>query len=243
MSRHDCLASYCLSKTGKPLIQHTYEAASKSQLADSVLVATDHQDILNVVTQFGGMACLTDPNANSGTDRVAEVANQLSDYELFINVQGDEPEINHESIDLLIETISNQQSAHVATLATPIHHKERLENPNCVKVVCDHHGFAMYFSRSPIPYPRSWHDSMLMVKPPLFLQHIGIYAYRRAFLEKLESLTASFLEETEKLEQLRFLQNGYRCAVSIVEHAAAGIDVQADYDAFVERHFQQVKPT
>jgi 3-deoxy-manno-octulosonate cytidylyltransferase (CMP-KDO synthetase) len=166
----------------------------------------------------------------------------MPDYELLINVQGDEPEIDSESIDLLIKTIASQPNAHVATLATPVFDKDRLENPNCVKVVCDHQGFAMYFSRSPIPYPRSWDDSLLTVKPPLFLQHIGIYAYRRAFLEKLDSLTASPLEETEKLEQLRFLQNGYRCAVSVVEHSAAGIDVQADYDAFVERHFQRVKP-
>lgn len=224
-----------LAQTGKPVIQHTYESASRSKLASRVIIATDHADIYDVVQNFGGEVCMTDPNANSGTDRVAEVALKNPNVDLFINVQGDEPEIDPTSIDLLIETIRNSCDADVATLATPIRDKGRLDNPNCVKVVLDHNGLALYFSRSPIPHPRVWDDQFLSANPPLFLQHIGIYAYRRSFLEKLPSLATSPLEETEKLEQLRFLQNGYRCAVSIVQHSAAGIDVQADYDAFLAR--------
>lgn len=224
-----------LDLTGKPVIQHTYESACGSKLADRVIIATDHADIYHVAKRFGGNVCMTDPNANSGTDRVAEVAGQYPDFDLFINVQGDEPEIDPSAIDLLIETIRDNHDADVATLATPIRDKSKLENPNCVKVVLDHRNLALYFSRSPIPHPRQWEDRLLAANPPLFLQHMGIYAYRRSFLERLPTLAASSLEETEKLEQLRFLQNGYRCAVSIVEHSAAGIDVQADYDAFVAR--------
>jgi 3-deoxy-manno-octulosonate cytidylyltransferase (CMP-KDO synthetase) len=224
-----------LSESGKPVIQHTYEAACKSTLATQVIVATDHQDIFEVVHGFGGRVMMTDPNANSGTDRVAEVASKEPKPHLFINVQGDEPEIDAASIDQLITTMQSNSSADVATLATPIRSEEKLNNPNCVKVVCDHEGIALYFSRSPIPFARQWDASLLEENPPLFLQHLGVYGYRRTFLERLPLLKPSSLEQTEKLEQLRFLQNGYRCAVSIVQHAAAGIDTREDYDAFLKR--------
>ena len=224
-----------LATTGKPLIQHTYEAACCSTLAEKVVVATDHQSIFQAVKSFGGEVQMTDPAANSGTDRVAEIAARHPQFDLFINVQGDEPEIEAETIDRAILLLQKQNLADIATLATPIRDKARFDNPNCVKVVCDQRGLALYFSRSPIPHARNWTDDLLQNEPPLFLQHLGLYAYRRSFLAKLPDLQTSVLEETEKLEQLRFLENGYQIAVAIVEHAVAGIDVQADYDAFVAR--------
>ncbi len=154
-----------LAETGKPLIQHTYESARRASLASRVVVATDHESIFNTVKAFGGEACMTDPNANSGTDRVAEVASKYTDFDLFINVQGDEPEIDARSIDLLIQTIASNKDADVATLATPIRDAARLESPNCVKVVCDHQGLALYFSRSTIPHPRTWSVDLLQQNP------------------------------------------------------------------------------
>ena len=224
-----------LSETGRPLIEHTYLAAKGSQLAREVLVATDHAEIASAVAAFGGQSVMTDPAADSGSDRVAEVAAARDDFELFVNVQGDEPEIDPAAIDAAILALASDPKARLATLATPIRDRERLENPNCVKVVCDQAGNAMYFSRSMIPYPRQWDDSLLRQDPPLFLQHIGLYAYRRDFLLELPQLPPSPLERTESLEQLRFLQAGHVCKVAIVHHAAAGIDTPADYEAFVRR--------
>ncbi len=224
-----------LDQTGTPLILHTLKSAMGSALACEVVVATDDAEIFDVVTAWGGRAFMTDVEANSGTDRVAEVALQFPEIEIFVNVQGDEPEIEPASIDLAISSLASSRSAQIATLATPIRDRERLENPNCVKVVLDADNHAMYFSRSLIPYPRQWDDRLMDREPACFLQHVGLYAYRREFLMKLGELSPSPLEEIERLEQLRFLQNGYRCAVAIVDHAASGIDTQEDYDAFVCR--------
>jgi 3-deoxy-manno-octulosonate cytidylyltransferase (CMP-KDO synthetase) len=178
---------------------------------------------------------MTDVHAQSGTDRIAEVAAANPEVDLFVNVQGDEPEIAGEAIDKVMQLLIANPTASVATLATPIRTKENLDDPGCVKVVLGHDGNALYFSRSPIPHPRQWEPSMLQRTPPLFLQHIGIYAYRRTFLMNLEAIPASDAEQTEKLEQLRFLQAGHRIAVGIVESSHRGIDTRADYDAFKAR--------
>ena len=224
-----------LRETGRSLLEHTYRSASRARQPEGITVAVDHQRLLDEVVRFGGHAQLTDPNAQSGTDRVAEVAATRPEIDLWINVQGDEPEISGDAIDQVVELLQRNPKASVATLATPIRHRENLDDPNCVKVVCSIDGHALYFSRSPIPYPRSWDDAMLHRQPPLFLQHLGIYAYRRAFLAQLHSLPSSLLENTEKLEQLRFLQAGHTIMVGQIEHAARGIDTRADYDAFLQR--------
>jgi 3-deoxy-manno-octulosonate cytidylyltransferase (CMP-KDO synthetase) len=217
------------------VLEHTFRAASKAQKPAGIVIAVDHQRIFDEVVRFGGTPMMTDPNAASGTDRVAEVSATHPEVDIWINVQGDEPEIEGEAIDHVLELLLDNPNASVATLATPIRRKSDLEDPACVKVVRSHRGEALYFSRSPIPHPRSWDESMLEQAPPLFLQHLGIYAYRREFLQSLHQLPMSPLEHTEKLEQLRFLQADHKIMVGIVPHATRGIDTRADYDAFVKR--------
>lgn len=227
-----------LRETGKPLIQHTFEAVQFAKRPSGVTIAVDSPELHKIVSGFGGEVVDTDPELPSGTDRISVVAEAMPDVDIFVNVQGDEPEITGEAIDRVVELLEANPSASVATLAAPIRDRDRLDDPACVKVTCDHSGRALYFSRSPIPHARSWDEALLMSEPPTFLQHIGIYAYRRDFLLKLSDLPASPLESLEKLEQLRFLQAGHEIRVGVVEHAFKGIDTREDYRAFVCRQSQ-----
>lgn len=224
-----------LRETGKALIQHTYEAARRARRPSSVCVATDHEQIAAEVRSFGGQAAMTSPDCASGTDRVAEVARPMTDVDIVVNVQGDEPEIECESIDAAIELLESRPEVMMATLATPIRRREKLLDPACVKVVFDASGRALYFSRSPIPHAREWDDRLLDAERPHFFQHIGLYAYRREFLLSLAAMPPSPLEQIEKLEQLRVLQAGHSIAVAVVPHATLGIDTPEDYAAFVMR--------
>ncbi len=224
-----------LAETGKPLIQHTYEAARTAKRPAGICVATDHEEILRAVRAFGGRAEMTDPRAASGTDRVAEVARRMPDADIIVNVQGDEPEIAGGSIDLAIELLETNPAAVMSTLATPIRSRRQLEDPACVKVVFDCAGRALYFSRSPIPHAREWSDDMLAADPPHFYQHVGLYTYRRAFLLMLANMPPSSLEQIEKLEQLRVLQAGYDILVGVVDEPTFGIDTPEDYAAFVAK--------
>ena len=224
-----------LRETGKTLLQHTYQAASKATRPDGLCVAADHEEIAAEVRRFGGHVQLTDPNAASGTDRVAEVANSLPDVDVIVNVQGDEPEIAGASIDLAIELLEQNPTAVMSTLATPIRSRQQLEDPACVKVVFDAAGSALYFSRSPIPHARRWEDALLGAETPHFYQHVGLYAYRRDFLLRLAEIPASSLENLERLEQLRVLQAGYKILVGVIDEPTVGIDTAADYRAFVSR--------
>jgi 3-deoxy-manno-octulosonate cytidylyltransferase (CMP-KDO synthetase) len=227
-----------LRETGKSVLQHTFEAASHARRPQGITIAVDCLNLQREVAGFGGTSVLTSPDLPSGTDRVAAVAAQMPDVDIFINVQGDEPEISAEAIDLVTALLESRPAAQVATVAAPIRNRERLEDPACVKVVRDFQQRALYFSRSPIPHARSWDASLLQSDPPVFLQHIGLYAYRREFLMHLPSLPASPLEQIEKLEQLRFLQAGCEVLVGLTEHAPKGIDTPADYRSFVQRHVQ-----
>ena len=245
-----------LAESGKPLIAHTYQAAQKSRLASGVILAVDHPRLAQVAQQIGADWVMTDPHAASGTDRIAEVARALPEVDLFVNVQGDEPEIAGESIDFLIELLAGAPHAMIGTLATPIRYRKDLQDPACVKVVRSHSGIALYFSRSVIPYPRDGFpgydgfpesesgllDPSVPFSPTDFqsgsntyLQHLGIYAYRRDFLVNLDMLAPSELERIEKLEQLRFLQAGHQIAVGVIPKAPRGIDTREDYDAFLAR--------
>lgn len=228
-----------LSETGKSVIQHTYEACQAAKLTSGIIVAVDHPSTQSIVEAFGGHVMMTDVNAQSGTDRIAEVAAAHPEVDVFVNVQGDEPEIAGESIDRVMQLLLDHPEASVATLATPIRTRENLEDPACVKVVRGHDGNALYFSRSPIPHPREWDSTLLQSEPPTFLQHIGIYAYRRNFLMNLGQLPASPLETTEKLEQLRFLQAGHKIAVGIISASHRGVDTRADYEAFKARWLEK----
>lgn len=230
-----------LRETGKTVLQHTFEAASAAVRPAGIIVAVDCERLLQEVHAFGGQCVMTDVNLQSGTDRVAAVAAQTPGVDIFVNVQGDEPEISAEAIDLVTELLESRPEAQVATLAAPIRQRERLEDPACVKVVRDAQQRALYFSRSPIPHARSWDATLLQSNPPVFLQHIGLYAYRREFLMQLNSLPASPLEQIEKLEQLRFLQAGCEVLVGLIEHAPKGIDTPADYRNFVQRQSLSIR--
>ena len=224
-----------LCETGKSLLQHTYEAATRATLPTGVCVATDHEEIAADVRAFGGEVYLTSPDCASGTDRVAEIARRRLDIDVFVNVQGDEPELAGSSIDLVVELLARDPGVAMATLATPIRRREQLLDPACVKVVFDTRGRALYFSRSPIPHAREWHDELLTADTPNFYQHVGLYAYRRAFLLEIAQTPPATLETIEKLEQLRVLYAGHEIAVGVVDEPTVGIDTRADYDAFVER--------
>jgi len=224
-----------LAETGKPLIQHTYEAACRATLARSVTVACDHPEIFEAVRNFGGNVVMTDPNAPSGTDRIAEVAAEMNEVGIIVNVQGDEPELSGKAIDLVIRMLVDNSDAVMSTLATPIRNRRQLEDPACVKVVFDKTGKALYFSRSVIPHPRHWSDDLLVTEPPLFYQHVGMYAYRRNFLLALAKLPQSPLEKTECLEQLRVLDNGYDIIVGVVDEPTFGIDTPEDYRRFLTK--------
>jgi 3-deoxy-manno-octulosonate cytidylyltransferase (CMP-KDO synthetase) len=224
-----------LRETGKALIQHTYEAAGRATRPQGVCVAADHEEIAAEVRQFGGQVVMTDPKAASGTDRVAEVARGRTDCDIFVNLQGDEPEISGQAIDRVVELLECHPGAVMSTLATPIRQRRPLEDPACVKVVRNDRDEALYFSRSPIPRAREWDDALLSREPPCFLQHVGLYAYRREFLLKLGQLPPSPLEELEKLEQLRVLSAGHSILVAVIDEATRGIDTWEDYRAFVSR--------
>jgi 3-deoxy-manno-octulosonate cytidylyltransferase (CMP-KDO synthetase) len=229
------LRKMLLRETGKSLLQHTYEAAWKAVRPAAVIVATDHEEIAREVEVFGGHWVMTSPDCPSGTDRVAEVAQRMAHGEIFVNVQGDEPEIAAAAIDRVVEMLEQNPSAGMATLSTPVRTPDQVTNPACVKVVCDARGRALYFSRSPIPFVRDLEPDRPFNRPPVFQQHLGLYAYRRDVLLQFALLPPSPLEQCEKLEQLRLLEAGGEILVDEVEHASSGIDTAADYAAFVER--------
>jgi 3-deoxy-manno-octulosonate cytidylyltransferase (CMP-KDO synthetase) len=225
-----------LRETGKYLIQHVYERACASR-ADDVIVATDDERIARAVDSFGGRFRMTRDDHPSGTDRVAEVAAGL-DAEIIVNLQGDEPLIEPATLDLLSDLLRHDAQADMATLAVPIATLEQWRDPNCVKLVRDHQGRALYFSRSPIPYVRDGAPDFRM-QPPMFLQHLGLYAYRRAFLLELAQQPPEPLEQFEKLEQLRVLALGKAIQVGVIAHAGQGVDTPEDYARFVQEYRTQ----
>ena len=230
-----------LKETGKSVLQHTYESASRAIRPSGICVAADCEEIAAEVRSFGGRVELTSPDCASGTDRVAEIARNLPAVEIIVNVQGDEPEISAAAIDLAVELLEKNQSAVMSTLATPIRTKQQLHDPACVKVVFDDSGKAIYFSRAPIPFPRNWDDALLSAEPAHFHQHIGLYAYRREFLLRLASMPRAAIEKIENLEQLRVLAAGHTILVGVTGEPTIGIDTPEDYRAFVERQESTVR--
>ena len=226
-----------LRQTGKYLVQHVYERACQARKVDQVIVATDDPRIVAAVQHFGGHVVMMRRDHPSGTDRVAEVARKL-DVDIVVNLQGDEPLVDPSALDLLPTLLQRDADADVATLAVPITSLEQWHNPNCVKVVCDGAGHALYFSRSPIPFVRDGQPDF-KAEPARFLQHLGLYAYRREFLLSLASVPPDPIERLEKLEQLRVLAMGRRICVGIVHHAAIGVDTYADYLSFVRAYRQR----
>lgn len=212
-----------LDIAGKPMVQHVYEQALKAESVAHVIVATDDKRIFDAVEGFGGIAMMTSPDHASGTDRLAEVAAVYADADIIINIQGDEPMIDPAVINHLAGMLIEEQDLLMATAKTLLH-EEEYDNPAAVKVVTDKAGYALYFSRSLIPYPRN-KDGFKVYK------HIGIYAYKRDFLLAFSKMEQSQLEKIESLEQLRALDNGYKIKVLEVESAAVGVDTVEDLEA------------
>lgn len=213
---------------GKTVIQRVYEQV-KSVLND-VYVATDDERIINAVKEFGGNAIMTSQNHKSGTDRIEEAVNIIGkNFDVIINIQGDEPFIHKSQIETICECFTDPNTM-IATLGRPFTEKDTikdLENPNSPKLICDNNGFAMYFSRSIIPYIRGEEKEKWLNKFT-FLKHIGLYAYRTKVLSEITKLPQSSLEIAESLEQLRWLQNGYKIKVGITTIETIGIDTPDD---------------
>jgi 3-deoxy-manno-octulosonate cytidylyltransferase (CMP-KDO synthetase) len=220
-----------LRRTGKYLVQHTWEQAKRVRGATAVLVATDDERVAAAVRSFGGEAVMTSPDCASGTDRVAEAVRDRSEA-LVVNVQGDEPEFDVEAVDALIDALRRDPSLPLGTLAVVASEDER-ERPSAVKVVVDREGDALYFSRSRIPFHRDLRPGDAM-DPPV-LRHVGIYAFRREAVLAFSRLEPTPLERAEKLEQLRALEHGWRIRVLVGRRAPPGIDTPDDYEAFVRR--------
>jgi 3-deoxy-manno-octulosonate cytidylyltransferase (CMP-KDO synthetase) len=209
---------------GRSMIEHVYRRAVASPVVSRVIVATDDLRIASAVTAFGGQVRLTRPDHQSGTDRLAEVASTL-DCDIVVNVQGDEPLIDPRAIGEVVAPFSDQ-SVMMTTLYRRIHNPAELSDPNIVKVVLDRAGFALYFSRAPIPYARDPRGGW----PPLY-RHIGIYAYYRSALMVIASLEPTPLERAEGLEQLRALEHGIRIKAVETKYDSIGVDTPADLEA------------
>ncbi len=205
---------------GKPMLQHVWERVSQSKLLDEVIIACDNDNVKMVAEDFGAKVVLTSKEHTCGTDRIAEVVNSI-DVEIVLNIQGDEPLIDSKSIDDLIAAISEDKSCNMATMIRPMTDVKEIENPNIVKVITDAKGNAIYFSRAKIPYERD-------ERKAVFYKHFGIYAFRKKFLFQFRDLPRGKLEEIEKLEQLRVIENGYKIKTVIAQNDSIGVDTPED---------------
>jgi 3-deoxy-manno-octulosonate cytidylyltransferase (CMP-KDO synthetase) len=218
---------------GKPLIQHVWERARLLSTVERVIVATDDARIAAAVTAFGGSVAMTRADHPSGTDRVAEVM-RASDAGLVVNLQGDEPTFDAKAVDELVRLMGEDPGIDMGTLAHPIRDADERDDINATKVVLDQAGYALYFSRAPIPFRRQ-----AGLAPTL--RHIGIYVFRNAFLQRFASLPPTPLERTETLEQLRALEHGARIRVLVTPHASLGVDTPADLGRLA-RHLDAKEP-
>lgn len=226
---------------GKPMIQHVYDGVSRSKLINDIIIATDDDRIYNAAKRFGANVVMTSPSHTTGTERVAEVARNLRS-EIIINVQGDEPLIKGSIIDKAVLPLIKDPKIKMGTIMTMIDEVEDWFNPNVVKVVVDQNGFALYFSRSPIPFPRDLKlDRLQSDKSRIknqfiknIFKHIGVYIYRKDFLIKFSKMKPTPLEKLEKLEQLRALENGYRIKVVKVKYKPISVDTPDDLKKVIE---------
>jgi 3-deoxy-manno-octulosonate cytidylyltransferase (CMP-KDO synthetase) len=220
-------------KSGKFLVQHTYERALLAKGIHQVLIATDDDRVAQACKSFGAACVMTSIAHQSGTDRIAEAVKDIS-ADIIVNLQADEPEIDPANIEKVAAILADNPDADMATLIAPFEAAEQIANPNIVKCVIDGRGRALYFSRSPIPYNRQAQGVGSSVGG--YWRHLGIYAYRKSFLMKFTKLSPSFLETTEKLEQLRALENGFTILTAKVERVWDGVDTPEQYEAFVKRY-------
>ena len=219
-------------KTGKFLIQHTYERALLAKGISQVLIAADDDRVMQACKSFGAACVMTSVAHQSGTDRIAEAVRDIQ-ADIIVNLQADEPEIEPTNIEKVANLLVQNAGADMATLIAPFETPEQIANPNIVKCVIDRGGRALYFSRSPIPYNRQAGGIGLTNG---YWRHLGIYAYRRDFLIKFTQLPPGFLETTEKLEQLRALENGFTILTAKVDRVWDGVDTPEQYEEFVKRY-------
>ena len=209
----------------KPIIQWVWERAIQVKSADMVIIATDNQQIYDTAKACGAQVEMTSENHKCGSDRIVEVAQKYPEISYIINLQGDEPMINTDCVEEVIKQIKEDENADISTLLAPIGKDEDLEDPNMVKCVIDANGYAMYFSRSKIPYERNYDIAH-------FYKHIGIYGYKRESLFKMTQMPQPEIEQAESLEQLRALYNGMRIKTSVVDYNSIGIDTLEDLNEF-----------
>ena len=222
-----------ISLAGKPMIQRVYERAKMAQRAERVIVATDDERIVRAVEGFGGEARMTRTEHRTGTERIAEVAAR-EEGDVFVNVQGDEPLLDPGAIDVAVNTLLEEPAASISTVATPIKTPGDIMDPNVVKTVLNFDGNALYFSRAPIPWVRDT-ASKIQVR---HLKHLGLYVFQREALLEYATLPQGELERIEQLEQLRWMENGWKIRVAEVEHDAISVDVREDV-ARVEKLLQK----
>ncbi len=228
---------------GKSMIQHVWERVKRAHEVDEVVVAVDKEKVYKAVVSFGGQAVFTSPEQPSGTDRIAEVASSV-DADVYINVQADEPLVHPLMVDALAQVFKYERNVQMATLIKRIHSKEEISNPNVVKVVVDRKGFALYFSRSSIPYIRGGDVELPESGPALqdisgsYFKHIGLYSYTKDFLFTYTNLPKSTLEMDEKLEQLRVLEHGYKIMTVETRYDTIGVDTSEDLEK-VRKIFSQ----
>jgi len=232
------LADIC----GKPLIQHTFENASKSRLINKIVIAVDDKKVAQVCRNFGATVYETSKEISSGSDRIASVLRRLKKSEILVNIQGDEPFIKGEMIDQAIEPLLFDKEVQVSTLAKRIVNVNELISPDVVKVVFDYSNYALYFSRSPIPFVRDAISAEAALDKVEIYKHIGLYVFRKEALLKFTKLKQTDLEKTEKLEQLRMLENGMKIKVVTTEFDTVGVDTPEDlkraraYYQWVQEH-------
>ena len=213
---------------GKPLIQWVYENAKRAPSLDDVLVATDDERVMDIVRSFGGDAVMTSRDHISGTDRIWEAV-EAKEVDIVVNIQGDEPLLQPESIDKLVKPLLEHDDIFITTLAFETENSEQFTDPNVVKVVTDEEGYALLFSRAPIPFDR---EEKMPVK---WYKHQGVYAYRKDFLQWFASTRPGILERIEKLEQLRVLEKGFEIKVVLSNQDSLGVDVPGDVDEVEKR--------
>ncbi len=213
---------------GKPMIQHTYESSKTSKLLQEVIIATDDEKVAEISRKFGAKVFLTPKSISTGSDRIAFVTKQIPEAEIIVNIQGDEPFIQGIMIDQAIEPLLFDLSVNVSTLAKKIESVEELKSPAVTKVVFDYNNFALYFSRSPIPFVREAKTMQERIVRADIYKHIGLYVYRRESLLRFTSLDQTDLEQIEKLEQLRMLENGFKIKVVVTNYESLAVDTPED---------------
>ena len=224
---------------GKPMLQHTWESAKKSKLLQDVIIAVDDEKVMQVAKDFGAKVYLTPKNVNTGTDRIAIIAKLIPEAHIIVNIQGDEPFIKGRMIDQAIEPLLFAPEVNVSTLAKKIETPEELKSTSIPKVVFDYNNFAMYFSRSPIPFVRGARTSLDRIQRCDIYKHIGLYVYTRESLLAFTQLAPTDLEMAEQLEQLRMLENGFKIKVVVTEYENLAVDTPEDLDR-ARLHYKRI---